>query len=95
MKKSYLICVLALILGFVQFSWAQENMPKYRRSSLHMILLSTDDPKLIVDSNATYQTDFDKQLDEAWQKYPFPDNLANTCVDSASNFFFYFFNLLL
>lgn len=62
----------ALVLSLVLFGniglFAQQNeLPKYQRSSLHMVLLTTDEPRL------TGSIDFDKEISEAWQSYPFPD----------------------
>ena len=66
MKFKFFITALA-VLGFAVSANSQEvQTPKYQRSSLHMVLLTTDEPTL--EGN-----DFSAQLDAAWQAYPFPD----------------------
>ncbi len=67
MKKILSLVVVAILaLGYTVKAQDVE-MPKYQRSSLHMVLLTTDEPTL------DGAEDFTKQLDEAWQGYPFPD----------------------
>ena len=66
MKKTLFLAAMAMF-GFVCTSNAQEaEMPKYQRSSLHTVLLTTVEP------TAEGAGDFTAQLDEAWQSYPFP-----------------------
>lgn len=67
MKTKFFLAALA-IFGFACAMNAQDvELPKYQRSSLHMVLLTTDEPSL------DGAEDFTAQLDEAWQAYPFPD----------------------
>ncbi len=71
MKKTFLFAA-ALLLGAGVSLSAQEtsqsdNLPMYQRSSLHMILLRTDEP-LLADGQ-----DFSSLITEAWSNYPFPD----------------------
>ena len=49
--------------------------PKYQRSSLHMVLLTTDEPTL------EGADDFTAQLDKSWQNYPFPDKYNQHRID--------------
>ena len=66
MKKFFLVVIAAF--AFAYTIKAQEaEMPKYQRSSLHMVLLTTDEPAL------EGTKDFTKMLDQSWQNYPFPD----------------------
>ena len=66
----------AAALGFAVVANAQDvEMPQYQRSSLHMVLLTTDEPGL------DGAEDFSAQLDEAWQSYPFPDKYNKHHVD--------------
>ena len=72
MKKSILFLVACLMCATFGLQ-AQDNqdggnnIPQYQRSSLHMILLRTDEPRL----EGGY--DFSSILTESWQNYPFPD----------------------
>ena len=67
MKAKFFVAALAA-LGFAVAANSQETeLPKYQRSSLHMVLLTTDEPGL------DGVQDFSSQLDAAWQAYPFPD----------------------
>ena len=66
MKKTFVLCFV-LMLGSIALFAQQNELPKYQRSSLHMILLNTDEPTL---PNAI---DFSKNISEAWESYPFPD----------------------
>ena len=67
MKTKLFLAAIA-IFGFAYAMNAQDvELPKYQRSSLHMVLLTTDEPGL------EGAQDFTAQLDEAWQAYPFPD----------------------
>ena len=66
MKLKFFFAAIA-VLGFAVAANSQEvEMPKYQRSSLHMVLLTTDEPTLEGE-------DFTAQLDASWQAYPFPD----------------------
>lgn len=67
MRKIILLTSIALF-GFVYVANAQDaDAPKYQRSSLHMILLTTEEPQL------DGVEDFSSYLDKSWQDYPFPD----------------------
>ena len=67
MKTKLFVAVL-VALGFAINARSQEvELPKYQRSSLHMVLLTTEEPTL------EGAEDFSKQLDQSWQAYPFPD----------------------
>lgn len=62
-----LLLAMALI-GVVYVAKARDaEAPKYQRSSLHMVLLTTDEPQL------AGVEDFSSYLDKSWQSYPFPD----------------------
>lgn len=64
--KKIIISALAL-LGIIGTVNAQElELPKYQRSSLHTVLLTT------VEETVEGAGDFTAQLDDAWQSYPFP-----------------------
>ena len=66
MKKTLFLAAMAMF-GFVCTSNAQEaEMPKYQRSSLHTVLLTTVEPTV------EGAGDYTAYLDEAWQSYPFP-----------------------
>ena len=55
---------------------AQEaQLPQYQRSSLHMVLLTTDEPGL------EGAEDFSAQLNKSWQNYPFPDKYNKHLID--------------
>ena len=66
MKKSFILCFV-LMLGSIALFAQQNALPKYQRSSLHMVLLNTDEPTL------PDALDFSKEISEAWESYPFPD----------------------
>lgn len=73
--KTKIFFAAAALFGFICTANAQEvEMPKYQRSSLHMVLLTTDEPGL------DGAEDFTAQLDEAWQGYPFPDKYNKHAV---------------
>lgn len=57
----------AAIAGCLSFANAQGELPKYQRSSLHLILLTTEEPTLPGAAN------FTEKLSGMWQSYPFPD----------------------
>ena len=61
MKKGFFLAAIAvMVLAFT--AKAQETeMPKYQRSSLHMVLLTTDEPTL------DGSEDFSGYLDQSWQ----------------------------
>lgn len=63
MKKILFVVALFCSAIFVE---AQNELPSYQRNSLHLILLTTDEPTI---GNG----DFAKQLADMWQAYPFPD----------------------
>lgn len=46
---------------------AQGELPKYQRNSLHLVLLTTEEPTL------DGAVDFSETLNKLWQSYPFPD----------------------
>ena len=74
MKKIFTL-FLALTMG-ISFLFAQQNgLPKYQRSSLHMILLNTDEPTL------DDAIDFSDDISDAWQNYPFPDKYDQHKID--------------
>lgn len=74
MKTKLFIAVLA-VFGFAVYANSQEvEVPQYQRSSLHMVLLTTDEPGI-------EGADFSAQLDKAWQSYPFPDKYNKHAVD--------------
>ena len=65
MKKLFISAVA--LLGLIGTTNAQElELPKYQRSSLHTVLLTT------VEETVEGAGDFTAQLDDAWQSYPFP-----------------------
>ena len=66
MKKTFILA-LVLMLGSTVLFAQQNELPKYQRSSLHMILLNTDEPSL------PDAIDFSNNISEAWKSYPFPD----------------------
>ena len=75
MKRSIFLAVFA-ILGFIYSANAQESeLPKYQRSSLHMVYLTTDEPTL------EGEDDFSALLDQAWQEYPFPEKYNEHKID--------------
>ncbi len=73
MKKLFIICI-ALISATCIVN-AQNETPKYQRSSLHMILLNTDEPSLPNSDN------FDKNISDAWKSYQFPDKYDQHSID--------------
>lgn len=67
MKKLFSLVAIAAF-AFTNTAKAQDaELPMYQRSSLHMVLLTTDEAKL------EGSADFTAQLDQSWQNYPFPD----------------------
>ena len=66
MKKTFILCFV-LMLSSIAVLAQQNDLPKYQRSALHMILLNTDEPAL------PSAIDFSKDISEAWESYPFPD----------------------
>lgn len=67
MKKGIFLAAFA-VMALAFTTKAQETeMPKYQRSSLHMVLLTTDEPTL------DGSEDFSGYLDQSWQNYPFPE----------------------
>lgn len=74
MKKLSVLAITAAI-AFANTVKAQEvELPKYQRSSLHMVLLTTDEVQL----DGT--EDFTKILDQSWQGYPFPDKYNHHAI---------------
>ena len=75
MKKNLLLVAMTLF-GLASISNAQElELPKYQRSSLHTVLLTT------VEETVEGAGDFTKELDDAWHSYPFPAKYNNHSVD--------------
>lgn len=75
MKKTLFLAAMAMF-GFVCTSNAQEaEMPKYQRSSLHTVLLTTVEP------TAEGAGDYSAYLDGAWQSYPFPAKYNEHKID--------------
>lgn len=75
MKRSIFLAVFA-ILGFIYSANAQEmELPDYQRSSLHMVLLTTDEP------NIEGSEDFSAILEQTWQEYPFPEKYNEHKID--------------
>lgn len=72
MKKILLFFIMATLVTSI---FAQNNLPKYQRSSLHMILLNTDEPTL------PSSIDFSSNISEAWISYPFPDKYDQHSID--------------
>lgn len=66
MKKTFTLFIV-LMLGSIILFAQQNGLPKYQRSSLHMILLNTDEPTM------DDAIDFSADISDAWQTYPFPD----------------------
>lgn len=66
MKKFFLFSLLLMFVDSALFA-QQNELPKYQRSSLHMVLLKTDEP------NLPNTIDFSKEISDAWHNYPFPD----------------------
>ena len=66
MKKIFTFSMM-LILSITVLFAQQNGLPKYQRSSLHMILLNTDEPTM------DDAIDFSADISDAWQTYPFPD----------------------
>lgn len=67
MKMKHFLAAVACF-GLAWAVNAQEaETPQYQRSSLHMVLLTTDEPGL------EGAEDFTAQLDQSWQNYPFPE----------------------
>lgn len=74
MKKLFLL-VAAAVIAFANTVKAQEvELPKYQRSSLHMVLLTTDEVQL------DGAEDFTNILDQSWQSYPFPDKYNHHAI---------------
>lgn len=72
MKK--VLTAVVVCCASVLFAYAQnENLPKYNRSSLHLILLTTEEP--------TVGTSFSEDIAKAWKSYPFPDKYDQIAID--------------
>lgn len=77
MKKFYSVVALASFCLGANATYAQKkanDVPEYQRSSLHQVLLTTDEPTCSDPSVAKY-------LDEAWANYPFPSKYNNHKID--------------
>ena len=77
MKKFYHVVALALFCLGANATYAQKkanNVQKYQRSSLHQVLLTTDEPTCSDPNVAKY-------VDEAWANYPFPSKYNNHKID--------------
>lgn len=74
--KKYLFLVAFAMFGLVCAANAQESeLPKYQRSSLHMVLMTTDEP------NIEGSEDFSAILEQTWQEYPFPEKYNEHKID--------------
>lgn len=77
MKKFYPVVALALFCLGANATYAQKkanNVQKYQRSSLHQVLLTTDEPTCSDPNVAKY-------VDEAWANYPFPSKYNHHEID--------------
>lgn len=81
MKKIY-FSILTMV-GFSLATYAvgsnteaesSKNVPGYNRSSLHLVLLTTEDPQI-------GKTDFSANVSNAWKAYPFPDKYDQIAID--------------
>lgn len=81
MKKIYTLVFLLACVFFGHEAFAQNPLPKYQRSSLHMILLTTDEPALAGESE-----DFTTNINEAWQSYSFPDKYDQHKIDFVTGY---------
>lgn len=76
MKKfTYVLLIALLVAGCFSLSAQTNELPKYQRSSLHMVLLKTDEPTL------PDAIDFSSNITEAWTTYPFPDKYDQIKID--------------
>ena len=76
MKKfTYVLLTALLVAGCFSLSAQTNELPKYQRSSLHMVLLKTDEPTL------PDAIDFSSNITEAWTTYPFPDKYDQIKID--------------
>lgn len=66
MKTKLFLAGIAFLGVFCLANAQEVELPQYQRSSLHMVLLTTDEPGL------DGAEDFTAQLDKSWQDYPFP-----------------------
>ena len=81
MKKIFTLVFLLVCMLYVYETCGQNPLPKYQRSSLHMILLTTDEPALVGESD-----DFSKNIETAWQSYPFPDKYDQHKIDFVTGY---------
>ena len=81
MKKIFIIVFLFTSALYGYTIYGQNQLPKYQRSSLHMILLTTDEPALKGKSE-----DFTTNINEAWQSYPFPDKYDQHKIDFVTGY---------
>ena len=73
MKKAFI--TIAICCASAVFANAQdEELPAYNRSSLHLILLTTDEPTI-------GETSFNEDISKAWKEYPFPDKYDHIAID--------------
>lgn len=73
MKKAFItlaICCATAVLANAQ----DTELPAYNRSSLHLILLTTDEPTI-------GETSFNEDILKAWKEYPFPDKYDQIAID--------------
>jgi len=81
MKKFFTLIFLVVCVLYGYESYGQNPLPKYQRSSLHMILLTTDEPALEGESD-----DFSGNIQTAWQAYPFPDKYDQHKIDFVTGY---------
>ena len=72
MKKTITLLAAALLLAG---SVAAQDQIKYQRSSLHLVLLTTDEP--LVSNDPELPT----LVENSWKSYPFPDKYNNHAID--------------
>lgn len=74
--KKVLVFVASLLV--ICGAMAQDGA-KYQRSSLHMVLLTTDEPTI-------KDAELEEMMMESWNEYPFPDKYNNHEIDFKSAF---------
>lgn len=76
------LVLVALATTFLTWSAGAQTteMPKYQRSSLHMVLLSTDTQTL---TNSTAYVASKEDLQHNWDSYPFPEKYNQHKIDVA------------
>ena len=77
---NYKMFVTALAVFALSWSASAQKveMPKYQRSSLHMVLLETDTEAL---SNSTAYVANKEELADYWGKYPFPEKYDSLVIN--------------